>query len=59
MHGWLHSALPGGKDRFGSGWMALRGANVMKFYIVTPSFNQLAFLKRCVASVADRSASGL
>ncbi len=28
----------------------------MRFYIVTPSFNQIDFLKRCVASVADQVA---
>jgi glycosyltransferase involved in cell wall biosynthesis len=28
----------------------------MKFFIITPSFNQLAYLKRCVASVADQVA---
>ena len=28
----------------------------MRFYIVTPSFNQVDFLKRCVASVADQVA---
>jgi glycosyltransferase involved in cell wall biosynthesis len=27
----------------------------MKFSIITPSFNQLPFLKRCVASVADQA----
>lgn len=26
----------------------------MKFSIITPSFNQLAYLKRCVASIADQ-----
>jgi glycosyltransferase involved in cell wall biosynthesis len=31
----------------------------MKFWIVTPSYNQLAFLKRCVASVADQVREGL
>jgi hypothetical protein len=29
----------------------------MKFSIVTPSFNQLDHLKRCVASVADQAGS--
>jgi len=31
----------------------------MQFHIVTPSFNQLTFLKRCVASVADQVTGGI
>jgi len=30
----------------------------MKFSIITPSLNQLAYLKRCVASVADQATEG-
>lgn len=31
----------------------------MKFYIVTPTFNALAWLQRCVRSVADQSGNGV
>lgn len=31
----------------------------MKFFIITPSLNQLPYLKRCVASVADQVADGM
>lgn len=30
----------------------------MKFWIITPSLNQLAYLKRCIASVADQITGG-
>ena len=30
----------------------------MRFYIVTPSYSQRAFLERCVASVADQVTEG-
>jgi glycosyltransferase involved in cell wall biosynthesis len=30
----------------------------MHFFIVTPSFNQLSYLKRCVASIRDQTPSG-
>ena len=31
----------------------------MDFYIITPSFNQAGFLKRCIASIADQVAKGI
>jgi glycosyltransferase involved in cell wall biosynthesis len=31
----------------------------MNFYIITPSFNQAGFLKRCIASIADQVAKGI
>lgn len=31
----------------------------MKFTIITPSFNQLDYLRRCVASVADQATEGM
>lgn len=30
----------------------------MQFFIITPSFNQLDYLKRCMASIADQGAAG-
>lgn len=30
----------------------------MKFWIITPSLNQLAYLKRCIASAADQATQG-
>ena len=34
------------------------GSSAVQFRIVTPSFNGLGFLKRCVASVADQTGEG-
>ena len=31
----------------------------MKFTIITPGFNQLAYLKLCVASVTDQASTGV
>lgn len=40
-----------------SGWY--NNPRTMKFYIVTPTFNALGWLQRCVRSVADQVAEGV